>query len=54
MAAICEPASTAKMDPFDQFDVVDRTKKPVTLSSLGPPLEPCMKLVIRLSVIVAV
>jgi hypothetical protein len=36
-----EPASTAMTEFLDQFVAVDRTRKPVTLSSLGPPPEPC-------------
>lgn len=36
-----EPASTAMTEFLAQFVAVDRTRKPVTLSSLGPPPEPC-------------
>ena len=39
MAARCEPASTANTDPFTQFFDIERTRKPVTSSSLGPPPE---------------
>jgi hypothetical protein len=41
MAARWDPASTAKTEFFAHFAAVDRTRKPVTLSSLGPPPEPC-------------
>jgi hypothetical protein len=40
MAARWEPASTAITEFLDQFVAVDRTRKPVTLSSLGPPPDP--------------
>ena len=40
IAARCVPASTAKMEPFVQLVAVERTSKPVTLSSLGPPPAP--------------
>lgn len=43
IAARCDPASTANKDPFDQFEAVERTRRPVTSSSLGPPPEPCTK-----------
>ena len=35
----CDPASTARTDPLDQCEPIDRTKNPVTLSSAGPPPE---------------
>lgn len=41
IAARWVPASTAITEFFDQFVAVDRTRKPVTLSSLGPPPDPC-------------
>lgn len=40
MDARCEPASTARMLFGDQFVEVERTRKPVTPSSLGPPPAP--------------
>lgn len=40
MAARCEPASTAKTEFLAHLAAVDRTRKPVTLSSFGPPPEP--------------
>jgi hypothetical protein len=36
-----DPASTAITEFLAQFVAIDRTRKPVTLSSLGPPPEPC-------------
>jgi hypothetical protein len=40
MAARWEPASTAKTEFLAHLEAVERTRKPVTLSSLGPPPEP--------------
>ena len=40
IAARCMPASTARREPFDQFEAVDLTRRPVTLSSVGPPPAP--------------
>lgn len=40
IAARCMPASTAKTDPFDHCVAVDLTRRPVTLSSVGPPPAP--------------
>src|SRR5436190_20612526 len=34
------PPSTATTDPLDHLVAIDRTKRPVTVSSLGPPEEP--------------
>lgn len=36
------PASTATTEPFDHSVEVERTKRPVTLSSRGPPVLPCV------------
>lgn len=43
MEAKCEPASTARMEFLDHFVAQDRTRKPVTLSSLGPPPAACLE-----------
>lgn len=40
IAARCEPASTARTEFLDHLVAVDRTRKPVTLSSVGPPPAP--------------
>jgi hypothetical protein len=40
IAARWEPASTARTEFLAHFDAVERTRKPVTLSSLGPPPDP--------------
>lgn len=40
IGAKCEPASTASIEPLAQLLPTERTRKPVTLSSLGPPPEP--------------
>jgi hypothetical protein len=40
IAARWEPASTARTEFLDHFEAVERTRKPVTLSSHGPPPEP--------------
>ena len=42
IAARCIPASTASTEPFCHPVHVDRTKRPVTLSSVGPPPAPCV------------
>ena len=41
----CDPASRARREPFDQFEAVERMRKPVTLSSTGPPPDPYVKCV---------
>ena len=40
IAARCEPASTARTEFLDHLVAVERTRKPVTLSSVGPPPAP--------------
>ena len=40
MDARCEPASTARMEPLDQREAVERTSRPVTSFSHGPPPAP--------------
>lgn len=49
MAARCEPASTASTEFLAHFAAVERTRKPVTLSSLGPPPEPWHLLVLNVT-----
>jgi len=44
IAAMCVPASTASNEPLAHPEALDRTRSPVTLSSLGPPPEPCYRL----------
>lgn len=41
MEARWEPASMARTEFLDHFVAQERTKKPVTLSSLGPPPDAC-------------
>lgn len=41
MEARWEPASIARTEFLDHFVAQERTKKPVTLSSLGPPPDAC-------------
>jgi hypothetical protein len=43
MDARWEPASTAKTEFLTHFAAMERTRNPVTLSSLGPPPEPCKR-----------
>jgi hypothetical protein len=40
MGARWDPASTARTEFLDHCVAVERTRKPVTLSSLGPPPDP--------------
>ena len=40
IAAKCIPASIAKTEPLDHCVAVDLTRRPVTLSSVGPPPAP--------------
>ena len=53
IAARCVPASTASTDPFAHRVAVDRTRKPVTLSSHGPPPEPYVKVSVARGAIAA-
>ena len=41
MLARCAPASTAMTELLRHSACGARTRRPVMLSSLGPPLEPC-------------